>query len=98
MAFAFDECEQTLQCGQWLTRKVSVVGTVHPKGITATPAAADSEGEDYEVEQIVAKRQSGKKVQYLVKWLGYDASQNTWLDANHLQCPDLIADFEALSE
>ena len=34
---------------------------------------------EYEVESVVSKRDTGEaKVEYLVKWKGYDASDNTW--------------------
>ena len=40
--------------------------------------ASSSEDELYEVEDIVAQRCTDEGMEYLVKWKGYSASQNTW--------------------
>ena len=34
--------------------------------------------EFYEVEKILNERTNGNKLEYLVKWKGYDESQNSW--------------------
>ena len=34
--------------------------------------------EEHEVDPIVAHKRQGQKYQYLVKWLGYPTSENTW--------------------
>lgn len=36
-----------------------------------------------------------KQPQYLLKWEGYDASQNTWEPIEHLVCPGMVRAFEA---
>ena len=33
---------------------------------------------EYEVERIIDKKYENKQVKYLVKWEGYDSTQNTW--------------------
>ena len=33
----------------------------------------------YEVEKILKKRNRGRNVQYLVKWLGYPSEFNSWV-------------------
>ena len=34
--------------------------------------------EEYEIENILEKRMISGKAHYLVKWKGYDTSENTW--------------------
>jgi hypothetical protein len=55
------------------------------------PDLIDGE-EEYEVEQLVAHRYHGrsKALQYLVKWKGYPASDNTWEPADQIHAPDLL--------
>ena len=36
------------------------------------------EEETYEVEKIIAERQTDKGTLYLIKWKGYDGTENTW--------------------
>lgn len=42
----------------------------------------------------MAKRLRKNKVQYFLKWKGYDKSENSWEPENNLNCKDLIRDFE----
>jgi hypothetical protein len=39
----------------------------------------------YKIETILKKRKKGRKVQYLVKWLGYPESFNSWIFKQDLQ-------------
>ena len=51
---------------------------------------------EYVVEKILDKRGHGKKVEYLIKWRGYDdPKENTWEPVENCDCPDLIEEFEA---
>jgi hypothetical protein len=51
------------------------------------------EGE-YEVETILSSRKQGTVTQYLIKWLGYDDSENTWEPAKHLKhCQQMLEEF-----
>ena len=34
--------------------------------------------EEHEVEAIVAHKRQGQRYRYLVKWVGYPTSENTW--------------------
>ena len=55
-----------------------------------------SDQEEYEVESILGKRMKRGKVQYLVKWKGWDRPEhNSWEPIKNLHCNDLIEDFEA---
>lgn len=57
----------------------------------ADPAAAGDD-EMYEVERAIKKRIKNGKVEYLLKWKGYDATQNTWEPETNVT-PDVIKDF-----
>ena len=50
----------------------SIVATTPP------PVYADQRGGIYEVDDILGKKRFGKTWKYLVKWTGYDDSENTW--------------------
>lgn len=58
-------------------------------GAATTDSDAD-EGDIYIVDKIVGHRMRYGKKQYLVKWDGYDSSDNTWEAASKLQ--DDVAD------
>ena len=51
--------------------------------------------DEFAVEKIVDKShgQNGK-VKYLIKWKGFDASDNTWEPIENLYCTDMIEAFE----
>ena len=52
------------------------------------------EEREYVAERIVASRKRGRGVQYLVKWEGYDESENTWEPPKHLRkCQQLLREF-----
>ena len=55
-----------------------------------------SDEEEYEVETIVSKRIRKGKVEYLVKWKGWDnPDDNTWEPIANLECKELIEEYEA---
>ena len=65
------------------------------------PSAAfvDATGSaQWEVDCILARRQHGRQVQYLVRWLGYPLEDSSWLNTRDLHCPDKIAEFLALQD
>ena len=43
------------------------------------------EPEDYLVERIVQQKQVSGKTRYLIKWLGYDSSFNSWVDESQIR-------------
>ena len=48
----------------------------------------------YLVDKVLAKRKRRGKWEYLVKWRGYDESQNTWEPKANILNPKLIDEFE----
>merc|ERR1711973_91132 len=55
---------------------------------------------EYEVENVVSKRETDEgKVEYLVKWKGWNASDNTWEPIENLESSqELIDEFERRTE
>jgi hypothetical protein len=52
----------------------------------ATNVQIESESEDeYEVEEILDRQRISRKPHYLVKWKGYDTSENTWEPIENLR-------------
>ena len=54
----------------------------------------DEEQETYIAEKIVSKRTRKRKIEYLVKWKGYNSSENTWEPEENILCPTLIEEFK----
>lgn len=49
---------------------------------------------EYVVEKILNKRVRDGSLEYYVKWSGFPDSDNTWEPEKHLDCTELIAEFE----
>ncbi|KAJ1992261.1 hypothetical protein GGI25_005181 [Coemansia spiralis] len=62
---------------------------------TSTKPPKPEEEESYEVEKIVDDRWADGVHYYLLKWKGYDASENTWEPEGNLQCPSIVARYRA---
>jgi len=55
--------------------------------------------EEYEVESIINKRIRKGKVEYLVKWKGWEnPDDNTWEPVGNLDCPEIISEYEKKNE
>jgi transposase InsO family protein len=54
-----------------------------------------ADGQDeWEVEKIITHRGKGQRAEYLVKWLGYPDSENTWEPTTHLtNCQQLLRQY-----
>ena len=52
---------------------------------------------EYVVERVLARRRRHGRYEYLLKWLNYDDSWNTWEPEENLSCPLLVAEFLARS-
>src|SRR6201996_7853399 len=70
--------------------------TFHGTNYTRPPPDLINDEEEYEVEQILDLRVRGRnrKIQYLVKWVGYPDSNNQWLDAEQLTTDEAIREFK----
>ncbi|XP_027187096.1 chromo domain-containing protein LHP1-like [Cicer arietinum] len=65
-----------------------------PKDVPAVNLPSLSDG-FYEVEAILRKRVRKGKVEYFVKWFGWDESANSWEPPESLICvPDVVEAFE----
>lgn len=48
-------------------------------------STVDDDAPEYEIERLLGKRISGRKLQYLVKWKGYSHYWNRWYGVDDLQ-------------
>lgn len=58
------------------------------------PAAVDLDDNQWAVEKLIEKRRYGRAVKYLVKWLGYPDSENSWERKKNID-PETVAAFKA---
>lgn len=49
---------------------------------------------EWEVEDIVDERTLKGKKEYLIRWKGCKADQDTWEPAHNVHCPDIVSKFE----
>ena len=66
---------------------------VHGANYSQPPPELIHGQEEYEVEEIIKDCYYRRKKQYLVKWLGYPVSENSWVDAKDLHSPKLLAEY-----
>ena len=57
------------------------------------PPVLVGEHQEYEVEKILKHRSRRGRRQYLVKWLGFPDTENSWVTANDLHAPDLLSEY-----
>lgn len=55
---------------------------------------AKKSNNEYEVEAIMDSRTTKGKTKYLIRWKGFDESDDTWEPEETLNCPDLIRAFD----
>ena len=69
---------------------------LHGPNFTRPPPDLINGEEEYEVEEIVQSRKYGRqrKVQYLIKWKGYPASENQWVDWDDIHVDEALAEFQ----
>ena len=63
--------------------------------LRTAPLLLDQDDEEYDVEEILDYKKVDGKMRYLVKWLDYDNSENTWELPSALNCPERLAEFRA---
>ncbi|KAK8893331.1 Chromobox protein 1 [Tritrichomonas musculus] len=64
------------------------------KKVQESYSSSESEDEAYEVEKIVNHRMKNGRLQYYLKWVGYESSENTWEYEDNLDnCPLLIKEY-----
>jgi hypothetical protein len=70
--------------------------TAHGPNFSQPPPELIDGEEEYQVEHIMGHRntEQGKKLQYLVKWVGYPESNNTWEPVDQIHAPDLIKQYQ----
>ena len=59
------------------------------------PPSPHFPSEHYEIEEVINARHKGrgKKLEYLVHWKGYPASEWSWVKADNLNAPELLKEF-----
>ncbi|CAG5096357.1 Oidioi.mRNA.OKI2018_I69.XSR.g14580.t1.cds [Oikopleura dioica] len=50
--------------------------------------------DEFEVEKILNQRTYQGQLQYLIRWRGYDAEDDTWEPVENLDCPGIIKAWE----
>jgi len=64
------------------------------KGVSNIEPSDTAAEEKYSVEMVLNKRIRNNKLEYLLKWNGYDDKYNSWEPVENLHCQNLIKKFE----
>ena len=61
------------------------------------PIMAENDQEQFIVEALLKRRKQGRRVEYLVKWLGYPAHEATWEPRTTLvrEIPAMVKAYDA---
>lgn len=60
---------------------IAIKGKFYEEEIVKVP----EEPEDFLVEEIIRKKRVNGKTKYLIKWVGYDSSFNSWVDESQMR-------------
>ncbi|XP_046649287.1 chromodomain Y-like protein [Daphnia pulicaria] len=57
-------------------------------------SVSNTESDEFVVDRILYKGVYNRKTMYLVKWMGYDNTDNTWEPSSNMQnCKELVSTF-----
>ncbi|KAH8659663.1 hypothetical protein BGZ61DRAFT_485649 [Ilyonectria robusta] len=96
--------ENGFECGRLLdpqlgndsssTKRVEVAAEADsPTVCESGSAAIDTDDDVWEVEAVLAKWKQGRQAQYLVKWKGFEDTDNSWVNQGDIS-KDLVERFE----
>src|ERR1700739_960345 len=66
-----------------------------PNHEPSRPDPVFPEDDEYEIERILDHRDIGNRREYLVHWLGYPVSDDTWVKEDDIHAPELLAEYIA---
>ena len=72
--------------------------TLFPNREPPRPDPVFPEEEEYEIEVIVDHRDIRRRREYLVHWLGYPNSDDSWVKEKDLHATDLLEEYLAVIE
>ncbi len=81
---------------KYLVFYISLLEKADPETpLRTTPLLLDQDDEEYDIEEILDYQKIDGEWRYLVKWLDYEPSENTWELPSALNCPERLAEFRA---
>ena len=75
---------------------VPVVQEEEPRRSLRIRNQGEESNDHYEVDHIVGKRRYRGRLQYKVRWVGYDESDDQWVDEDDIDAAELIAEYEEI--